>query len=148
MINEWSITFFSSFLFSIGLTISGMINPNKVTGFLDITGQWDPSLLFVMAGAILVNIILFNTILKKSKPLLVEKFHIPTKKDIDKKLILGAIIFGIGWGLTGVCPGPAVANILTSHHKIFIYIIGMISGMIIFEFTNTIFLSNKKRGPQ
>lgn len=147
MMNEWLMTFISSFLFAAGLVISGMIDPKKVIGFLDVTGNWDPSLAFVMAGAITVNFILFKSIFKKQRPLIAKNFSLPEKKNIDIKLIVGSILFGVGWGLSGICPGPAVANIFSGHSKIFIYIAGMILGMLLFEYFNFVFLSKKEEGP-
>jgi len=98
-------------LFGIGLSLSQMINPNKVLNFLDITGNWDPSLIFVMIGALVIAFISFNWILKRPAPLLAESFHISIKMSVDKALILGAAIFGIGWGMSGYCPGSAVAGL-------------------------------------
>ncbi len=140
---ELFIAFLSSFLFAFGLVISGMINPQKVIAFLDVTGNWDPSLMFVMVGAIGVNFVLFKLILKKTKPLLVDHFNLPNKKEIDRRLIIGATLFGIGWGMTGICPGPALANLFSGHEKIFIYLTGMILGMLLFEFYN--FAVNAKK---
>ena len=98
-------------LFGIGLSLSQMINPNKVLNFLDISGNWDPSLIFVMMGALAVALVSFNLILKRPAPVIAESFHISKKSLIDKRLILGAAIFGIGWGFSGYCPGPAVAGL-------------------------------------
>ena len=98
-------------IFGIGLSLSHMINPNKVLNFLDITGNWDPSLIFVMIGALAVAFVSFKWILKRPAPLLAESFHISRKSSVDKPLILGAAIFGIGWGMSGYCPGPAVAGL-------------------------------------
>jgi uncharacterized membrane protein YedE/YeeE len=98
-------------VFGIGLSLSHMINPIKILNFLDITGNWDPSLIFVMIGALAVAFVSFKWILKRPAPLLAESFHISRKSSIDKPLILGAAIFGIGWGMSGYCPGPAVAGL-------------------------------------
>ena len=98
-------------IFGIGLSLSHMINPIKVLNFLDITGNWDPSLIFVMIGALAVAFVSFKWILKRPAPLLAESFHISRKSSVDKPLILGAAIFGIGWGMSGYCPGPAVAGL-------------------------------------
>ncbi|MGZ8917662.1 MAG: DUF6691 family protein [Methylobacter sp.] len=108
-------TFLSALLcgmiFGFGLSLSQMINPNKVLNFLDISGNWDPSLLFVMLGALLVAMISFKWILKRPAPVLVENFQLPGKLPVDKPLILGAAIFGTGWGMSGYCPGPAVSGL-------------------------------------
>jgi uncharacterized membrane protein YedE/YeeE len=101
----------SGILFGVGLSLAQMINPNKVQNFLDITGQWDASLLFVMLGALPVALIAFGLVLKRDKPLLADAFHLAKNTSVDKGLIIGSIIFGIGWGLAGYCPGPAVAGL-------------------------------------
>ena len=98
-------------IFGIGLSLSQMINPNKVLNFLDISGHWDPSLIFVMMGALAVAFVAFTFILKRPAPIIAESFHVSKKSLIDKRLILGAAIFGIGWGFSGFCPGPAVAGL-------------------------------------
>lgn len=98
-------------IFGIGLSLSHMINPNKVLNFLDITGNWDPSLIFVMMGAVAVAFLSFKWILKRPAPILAESFHIFRKSSVDKPLLLGAAIFGIGWGMSGYCPGPAVTGL-------------------------------------
>lgn len=105
------IAFISGILFGVGLALSQMVNPDKVLNFLDIAGNWDPSLIFVMLGALLVTIISFRFILKRSAPLFDSKFYLAVKTEIDKPLIIGAALFGIGWGIAGYCPGPAVAGL-------------------------------------
>ena len=99
-------------IFGIGLAIAGMLNPSKVQGFLSIFNNWDPSLAFVMSGGIIVTLIGYKFILKRNKPLYVKKFSLPTYSKIDVKLILGSGLFGVGWGLSGLCPGPVLSNIL------------------------------------
>jgi uncharacterized membrane protein YedE/YeeE len=96
-------------LFGLGLALSGMTRPEKVLGFLDFAGRWDPSLLFVLGGAVTVTVISFRFILRRPKPLLGETFHLSAKKRIDAPLLIGSAIFGVGWGISGYCPGPAVA---------------------------------------
>ncbi len=98
-------------IFGLGLALSQMINPNKVLNFLDVTGDWDPSLAFVMLGALGVTILSFRFILKRSAPLLDSGFHVSKQAIINRPLLLGAGLFGIGWGMTGYCPGPAVASL-------------------------------------
>jgi uncharacterized membrane protein YedE/YeeE len=98
-------------LFGIGLSLSQMINPNKVLNFLDVTGNWDPSLIFVMLGALPVAMVTFRAILKRPAPILAEKFQLAGKLSVNASLVLGSIIFGIGWGLSGYCPGPAVTGL-------------------------------------
>lgn len=98
-------------IFGFGLSLSQMINPAKVQGFLDITGNWDPSLALVMIGALTVTFITFKWILKRPTPVLDEFFYVPKNKQIDKPLLLGASIFGVGWGMSGYCPGPSIAGL-------------------------------------
>lgn len=105
------IAFISGILFGIGLALSHMINPNKVLNFLDVTGHWDPSLLFVMIGALSVAMIASRLTLKRSAPLWSPSFQLPLKKSINLKLIVGAAIFGAGWGMSGYCPGPSVTGL-------------------------------------
>ncbi len=109
--NQLIITAIAGFIFGIGLTVSEMINPNRVLNFLDITGDWDPTLLFTMGGALLVTFFSFRLILNKDKPLLANHFNLPSKLYVDRNLVGGATLFGIGWGMTGYCPGPAVASL-------------------------------------
>lgn len=110
--NKIIVSLISGIIFGLGLTLSQMVNPDKVIGFLDITGGWDPSLAFVMAGALSVTIPGFYWLIhKRGQPVFEEAFHLTHKTQIDKPLILGSIIFGIGWGMSGYCPGPAVAGI-------------------------------------
>jgi len=101
----------ASAIFGAGLCLSGMTNPAKVRGFLDLLGRWDPSLAFVMIGALLTHGILFRLITRRRGPVLAERFSIPTKRNIDVPLIAGAALFGVGWGLSGYCPGPAVTSL-------------------------------------
>jgi len=105
------IALLSGILFGIGLALAHMVDPNKVLNFLDVTGDWDPSLLFVMIGALSVTMIAFRFILKRPAPLWSASFHLPPKTSIDPKLIVGAALFGIGWGIGGYCPGPAVTGL-------------------------------------
>jgi uncharacterized membrane protein YedE/YeeE len=101
-----SAALFYGALFGVGLYLSGMVEPARVQGFLDVAGNWDPSLLFVMGGAVLVTFFAFPRILRAERPVLASKFHLPVAKAIDGKLLLGAALFGVGWGLSGFCPGP------------------------------------------
>lgn len=122
----------SGLIFSLGLVISGMTNPNKVIGFLDVFGKWDYSLAFVMAGAILVTAIFFKLSLK-SKPFCADKHSLPEKVEIDKRLLLGSALFGLGWGWTGFCPGPALLNLSTNNSSVFLFVVSMLVGIIIFQ---------------
>lgn len=117
------------FIFAIGLGISGMTQPQKVVGFLDLFGNWDPSLLFVMAGAILVHFVTYKLIRRRSSPLLTMDWHVPTKREVTPALVTGSLLFGIGWGLGGYCPGPAVTSLASFEAKPFIFVISMVIGM-------------------
>jgi uncharacterized membrane protein YedE/YeeE len=129
---------FAGMLFGVGLIFSGMTNPEKVIGFLDVTGKWDPSLFFVMLGAISISFFAFRQATKKSTSILGQPMSIPTKKEIDLRLIVGSIIFGIGWGLAGYCPGPGIASIATSKLQPIIFVIAMLLGMLVYEVIQTI----------
>lgn len=120
-------------LFGVGLIVSGMTNPAKIIGFLDLFGKWDPSLAFVMGGALLVGSIAFRFAGKRQRALLGTPMNIPTKRDIDRRLVLGNLTFGIGWGLAGYCPGPAVASLATGGSKPWIFFLAMLAGMALFE---------------
>lgn len=116
-------------IFGLGLMISGMTNPAKVIGFLDLFGQWDPSLMFVMVGAIGVSFFAFRKAMRLPASLLKEEIKLPTAQQIDLPLILGSVIFGIGWGLVGLCPGPAVASLAVGGFDIVLFVIAMLIGM-------------------
>ncbi|MGJ8561398.1 MAG: DUF6691 family protein [Litorimonas sp.] len=126
----------SGFIFGLGLIISQMVNPDKVISFLDIFGDWDPSLALVMGGALIVTAVGYRLVWRQSKPLAAEQFQIPTNRTIDKKLTMGAILFGIGWGLVGLCPGPAIAALLFGGSPIIIFLGAMVFGMVVFEALN------------
>ena len=128
--------FISGLIFSIGLSISGMIDPNVVLGFLDIFGKWNPALLFVMGGAVMINLFTFNFIIKKGQGFDGCELDVPSNKIVDKKLVIGSALFGVGWGIFGVCPGPALANLFLLNGKMIIFFISMISGMLIFKLTS------------
>jgi uncharacterized membrane protein YedE/YeeE len=118
-------------LFGLGLVISGMANPQRVIGFLDITGEWDPSLLFVMAGALAVSFVGYRLVLARSRPLLEESFHLPVKVEIDRALIIGSALFGVGWGLAGFCPGPGVTALAFGDIQPWIFVAAMLAGMAV-----------------
>ncbi len=115
-------------LFGFGLSLSEMVNPTRVVGFLDVVGHWDATLLFVMVGALSVTIPLYPVVLRRGRPVLAEKFVLPTKSAIDRSLVWGAAIFGVGWGLGGLCPGPALAGLATGNPDIFLFVTAMIAG--------------------
>ena len=116
-------------LFGLGLILSGMTNPEKVIGFLDITGRWDPSLMLVMLGALLVSFFAFSFAKNREKSLLNETINLPTAQKIDRRLIIGSVIFGAGWGLAGYCPGPALSSLLSGDLAPVIFVLAMLSGM-------------------
>ena len=120
-------------LFSIGLALSGMTTPAKVINFLDFFGTWDPSLAFVMVGAIAVHFVLFRFILRRPTPLLGGTFGIPTRRDIDARLVVGSALFGVGWGVGGFCPGPAVASFGGGALPVVVFVVSMIAGMLLFK---------------
>jgi uncharacterized membrane protein YedE/YeeE len=107
-----------------------MINPAKVLGFLDVLGAWDPTLLCVMGGALAVTFPAFGWVLKQPRPLLAQRFYLPTRRDIDARLVSGALLFGVGWGLAGLCPGPAIAGLASGRGDIEIFVIAMLAGML------------------
>lgn len=115
----------AGFVFGLGLAMSQMINPGKVKGFLDIAGRWDPSLLLVMAGAVSVALIGFRLVRQRMAPVFAPRFELPTRHDIDRPLIAGAMVFGIGWGLTGLCPGPAFASLAFGLRETIVFVIAM-----------------------
>jgi len=127
------ISFLTGLIFSLGLGISGMTQTQIVRGFLDITGEWNYSLIGVMSGAILVHGTLFYFIKKRSSPLLDTKFHVPNRKDIDARLIMGAALFGLGWGWAGICPGPGLVSLVSGDLNIVLFIASMLLGMGFFK---------------
>lgn len=132
-----SIALLCGILFGIGLIISQMVDPNKILNFLNITGDWDPSLLFVMASALLLFIPVYQILMKQLKqPLFNNEFSLPVHKLIDRRLVIGAGLFGIGWGISGICPGPAIVNIAGGDPKIIAFIFAMMLGMYISNYVN------------
>ena len=121
-------------LFGLGLIISGMTNPAKILAFLDIAGAWDPSLIFVMGGAVLVGLIAFYLAKNRTQSFLGGGMHIPTRRDIDRPLIIGSALFGVGWGLAGFCPGPALVSLGSGELKALVFVVAMLGGMLLFDF--------------
>ncbi len=118
-------------LFGLGLAVSRMVDPAKVLGFLDITGNWDPTLAFVMGGALLITLPLTLPTLKRSRPLLDRAFSLPTKTRLDPRLIGGSTLFGVGWGLVGYCPGPAISSLAYGRHETVIFLAALIVGSLL-----------------
>jgi uncharacterized membrane protein YedE/YeeE len=137
---SYIVALFSGLIFGIGLILAGMANPAKVLAFLDITAHWDPSLGLVMGGAIAVGFVAFKIAGKRTSSFLGLPMNIPTSRIIDKRLVIGALIFGIGWGLVGICPAPAFVLLGTGSVKGIVFLIAMFVGMGIFE----IFESRRK----
>jgi uncharacterized membrane protein YedE/YeeE len=119
----------SGIVFGLGLAISGMVNPAKVLNFFDVFGSFDPSLALVMAGALPVTFIGYRLTLRRNAPIFAHRFHLPTSKDVDGRLILGSALFGLGWGLSGFCPGPVITSLVTLSPEPVIFIIAMLVGM-------------------
>ncbi len=123
--SKYIISFLSGLIFSFGLTISGMTLPHKVVGFLNVFRQWDVTLVFVMVGAILIHSFSYFFIKKRASPLLDSQFYLPNKKNIDTRLILGALLFGVGWALSGLCPGPAIVSLASFSPSIIVFMLTM-----------------------
>ncbi|MEM7159021.1 MAG: DUF6691 family protein [Myxococcota bacterium] len=130
--NRTIVSLFSGLLFAIGLALAGMTDPLKVISFLDFTGAWDPSLAFVMGGAILVYAPVYRLITRASEPRFDSTFHLPTRKDIDLRLVAGAAMFGLGWGLSGFCPGPALVSVMSFGTDALVFGASMAVGMVAF----------------
>ena len=121
-------------VFGLGLIVSGMANPAKVIGFLDLAGRWDPSLAFVMAGAIAVGAIAFALARTRTASFLDAPMRLPTDKQIDRRLLAGALVFGVGWGIAGFCPGPALVALGMGSAKAVVFVVAMLAGMGLFQF--------------
>lgn len=127
------LSFACGILFAIGLIISQMVNPAKVLNFLDVAGHWDPTLAFVMGGAVLVTFPMFRLILKRPHPLFALKFYVPNRADIDVRLVAGAVLFGVGWGIAGLCPGPAITALASGFLPVFGFVVAMAVGALIYK---------------
>ncbi|MBW7837755.1 MAG: YeeE/YedE family protein [Sphingomonadales bacterium] len=118
----------SGILFGLGLGVSRMIDPSKVQGFLDVAGAWDATLLVVMVSALAVYAVGYRLVMRRPKPILGDVFHVPTRRDVDARLVLGSAIFGIGWGLAGFCPGPALTALVLGRTEVLLFIVAMLVG--------------------
>ncbi|MCA9515984.1 MAG: YeeE/YedE family protein [Myxococcales bacterium] len=118
-------------LFGVGLVVSGMTDPAKVQGFLDFFGAWDPSLAFVMGGAVTLHLVLLRLVTRRAAPLFDTRFHLPTRTDVNQKLVVGAVVFGVGWGLAGYCPGPGLVSLGTGGATAMIFVGAMTIGMVL-----------------
>jgi uncharacterized protein len=128
-------SFLTGLLFGVGLIVSGMTDPSKIIGFLDLAGAWDPSLAFVMAGAVLVGAAGFRLAERRPTSMLGGLRQLPGTRGIDARLILGSVMFGVGWGLAGFCPGPAVVAFGAGYDKAVVFVIAMLAGMVMYELT-------------
>jgi uncharacterized protein len=126
-------SFLAGLVFGLGLLISGMANPAKVLGFLDLAGAWDPSLALVMVGAIAVGAVGFAFAGRRTKSLIGEAMHLPTARHIDRRLVGGSVVFGVGWGLAGFCPGPGLVALGMGNSRALIFVVAMLAGMAVFE---------------
>ena len=130
-------------VFGLGLILSGMANPEKVLGFLDLTGGWDPSLAFVMGGAIGVGAVAFALARRRARSMLGAPMQLPTSSELSKRLVFGSLAFGVGWGLAGFCPGPAIVSAAAGYGKAWIFVIAMIAGMLVFTLLERIKLNSR-----
>jgi uncharacterized protein len=129
----WLVSLFTGALFAVGLAVSGMTQPAKVVGFLDVFGDWDPTLGFVMLGAVAVNFVATRWILRRPAPILDQQFRLPTASRIDPRLLLGGALFGVGWGLAGYCPGPAITAAAAGHSTTLVFAAAMLVGMAVHD---------------
>lgn len=119
-------------IFGLGLHLSGMTNPEKVLAFLDLAGDWDPSLALVMLGALVVSSVPFYVVRQRQVSLLGAPIQMPTQRTLDRRLVLGSLVFGMGWAIAGLCPGPAVALLLTGQWQVLVFTLAMVTGMLVF----------------
>lgn len=129
--------FLAGLLFGVGLLLAGMADPTKVLAFLDVAGAWDPSLALVMVGAIAIAIGPLTWARRQSKSVLGNPMQLPTRKELDRRLIGGSLLFGVGWGIAGICPGPAVTILLTGHWQAMVFVLAMLAGMGLFTLLET-----------
>jgi uncharacterized membrane protein YedE/YeeE len=134
-------------IFGIGLIFGGMTDPAKVIGFLDVTGNWNPSLAFVMGGAILVGLVAFRFARLRSTSFFGGAMHLPKNTDIDRRLIIGSLLFGAGWGMAGFCPGPALTSLGTGNPKAVIFVLAMLAGMALFELADRFWHQPRRSNP-
>lgn len=135
------LAFLLGLLFALGLGIAGMTKPSKIVGFLDLSGAWDPSLLFVMAGAVAVYAVAYRRVIRRDKPVAATAFVVPTKSTIDPPLVIGAVLFGVGWGLGGFCPGPSLVTLASGSVDAAVFVAAMVVGMLGYS----LFEKNKSR---
>jgi len=134
MMAALAISLAAGVIFGVGLAVSQMVDPAKVLAFLDVAGAWDPSLILVMGGAVLVFGAAFQLIRRRSRPLLAGRFVTPTVRDLDARLIGGSVLFGVGWGLVGYCPGPAIASLAFGLRESLIFVVATLAGAALYNF--------------
>lgn len=139
--------FGAGFLFAIGLAVGGMTQPSKVVDFLDVFGDWDPSLAFVMGGAVAVHALLYRLVIRRRSPLFDEAFHIPKRRDFTPQLVVGAGLFGVGWGLGGFCPGPGLASLPSVGPEAIAFVASMTGGMLLYEGWTRLSAARAQRAP-
>lgn len=135
MMVAMTVPFLAGLVFGIGLVVSQMVDPAKVLGFLDVAGSWDPSLALVMVGALAVTALGYRLTFRHGRPLAAERFQLPTRTDIDRPLVVGAVLFGLGWGTAGYCPGPAIASLAFGRAEIVVFVLAMLAGMAAYRFS-------------
>ena len=128
------VALFCGLIFGLGLSLSQMIDRDRILGFLDIMGNWDPTLLFVLGGAVGVTLIAFRFVLRLPHPIGSEKFYLPTKSNVDRTLVIGAAIFGIGWGIAGYCPGPAITALVIDPVNPALFLLALVIGSFLYDF--------------
>jgi uncharacterized membrane protein YedE/YeeE len=128
---KWIVSLVAGLLFGLGLAVAQMSNPLKVLGFLDVAGDWDPSLALVMGGAVGITLLAFKLVLRRPAPMWAARFHLPTLIAIDKRLVLGSALFGVGWGMSGYCPGPALATMLSGNQEVWLFVPAMLAGGVL-----------------
>jgi len=134
-VKRLAVAFASGLIFAIGLGISGMTHPSKVLAFLDFAGDWDPSLALVMGGGVLVNLVFFQLALRRGAPLMAASFSVPPHARLDAALVGGSALFGVGWGLGGFCPGPAIVSAVTGAAPVVAFVVAMLATMALFDFS-------------
>lgn len=132
-ISQFAAALASGIVFGFGLSLSGMLNPARVQGFLDVFGAWDPSLAFVLGGAVVVAFIGVQVMKRMRHPAFDDSFHVPTSRRIDSPLVIGSVLFGLGWGIGGFCPGPAIASLSVGLSQSFLFVIAMLVGMTLHD---------------
>lgn len=125
------VAFASGVTFALGLGIGGMTQPSRVLGFLDVAGTWDPSLALVMLGAVAVYALAYRLVRRTPRPVFAPRFELPIRRDVDRPLVGGALVFGIGWGLAGMCPGPAITSIASGERAALVFVVAMLAGMLL-----------------